>query len=1001
MRFNTNVSANSKKSIELNNFLGVDFSSAPTNVSKGRASFAKNLISIDGVNQKRPGWETLYAFFKDYLGSKSEAINGIFINKFERHGYIDEIIIVQQADKFYRIEKDEEKDSYIAINIPIQHRPEDFATVPAEPEVFKNTTDWNFKSQAFMSNNKLYILGGGEYLVFNIDDGYEPFKTQEEMFDSDLGEWVYVDKIYNKSDEVEFNGYVYICKEDAVNAKEHKPSGKRDISTQYWEYRKDVYRLDKVIGHRYTYKPTTTIGIMPKEAKDTSRSSLDKINLLSAFRINKLRGVGSDIKPSSVLIETADIVAQTGKEYYISNESGTFTLAENVSDLGDTLLKSNGYYEKRQVYTFQLDANSIEKGSLFEVQIESKFGDYNKSYHYISNKNGQRLGYSYDRFLYDKIGGNQEGYIDIDNGVLYIFDSVNIEPPNGVQDNITVTYSPYKIDDTITSCEFGCRFGYQGRDTLFLSGNPKYPNKDFYSYTVKEDFTYFPADNIESFGSPSTKVKAYLHISDGTLAVLKESSKTEPSIYYRGVSYTTDNIGATVIQYPIKPGASGEGAINAYTCGNLQGDNLFVSENGIFGLTLSENVVVNDRYARERDKFIHAKVIKHNLANAVATVYQGKYLLAVDDVCYVMDSRFKSTSQEDADDTFGYECWFWDNMPIHCFCVYNNELYFGTKDGKFCKFKKDSYTDDKIIDLGVGYFENDNAGGLITISEKLGEFIHKGNPLIIRSSTDSLSSYFFKDTLDCDGTIEKIDGYHFKIKPTIDIFDRIKIGDCCVRYQLQDGYDRLTPATIYHISDDAIYIKTNHGINPLPTVITKIHTNNILNQKYYISEVINENTFRLCNENGENVNFKDRTWVLCRLETVSKNSIIASWQSAVLDLGLYDYSKCLDSLSVVMSPDFHGKVRFGYETKKVTLDLMAKQIRSAETEQSHHFFDFDNIDFDNFTFETAFASSYTKRIRERNINYIMFKAVMDDEQNSALMSIKVDYTIYKKNRGVR
>lgn len=996
MRLN-NASANTKKSVELNNFLGVDFSSAPTNVSTKRASFAKNLVSENGVNQKRPGWEEIYAFFQDYFWGKDSTINGIFINKFERNGFIDEVMLVQQADKFYRIIKDEDNNTYNAINIPITKQLSDYS-LKTEFEPFENTTDWSFLSQGFMSNNRLYILGGGEYLVLSIDENYKSFEEQEKVFNDDLGKWEYIDKIYNKNDSVEFNGFAYTCLVDGVNAIENKPSGK-NFSTKYWGFRGDIYRLDTVIDNKYTYTPTTTIGIMPKESGDTSRSSLDKINLLNAFRINKLRGVGSDVEPSTVFVDTADTVAQIGKEYYISNGNETFTLAENVSDLGDTLLKSNGYYEERQAYTFQLDSEMILKGSLFKVEIESKYGNYNKLYHNISNRFGKKLGKSFDRFLYDG-QGNQHGYIDIEKGILYIFDSINIEPPNGVQDNITVTYSPYEVDETITHCAFGCRFGYQGRDTLFLSGNPKYPNKDFYSYTVKEDFTYFPADNIETFGSPSTSVKAYLHISDGTLAVLKESSRTEPSIYYRGVSYNTNELGVTTIQYPVKAGASGEGAINAYTCGNLQGDNLFVSENGIFGLTLSENVVVNERYAKERDKFIHAKVIKHNLANAVATVYQGKYLLAVDGVCYVMDSRFKSTSQEDADDTFSYECWFWDNMPIHCFCVYNNELYFGTKDGKFCKFKKDSYTDDKIIDLGVGYFESSDSG-IVTISKELRKYIQVGQCITIRGWGELPE--FFTEEVDYIGTIQEIDGYHLQIPcetGNADVLYKFRIGDYIgIKIQIGDGFTSF-PGRIYDIANNSLYIETEYGYhNIVGKTITKIFRNNIINKKYYVSEIFDDNSFKLCNQHGEVLNvYSEYNYYF---ETTYNESIVATWQSAVLDLGLYDYSKNLDSLSVVLSPDYHGKVRFGYETKKVTLDLMAKQIKSAETEQSHHYFDFDNIDFDNFTFETAFATSYTKRIRERNINYIMFKAVMDDEQNSALMSIKVDYTIYKKNRGVR
>jgi hypothetical protein len=509
------------------------------------------------------------------------------------------------------------------------------------------------------------------------------------------------------------------------------------------------------------------------------------------------------------------------------------------------------------------------------------------------------------KFLFSRYDLTRLGYIDFENGILYLFDTLDLEPKT-VEDNITVYFQAYKWDHTINNCSFGCKFGYNGRDTLFFSGNKNYPNQDFYSYTVEEDFTYFPADNIESFGSATSAVKSYLQVSDGTLVILKEQYGSEPTIYYRTASYKTNEIGATVIQFPVTQGACGEGAVNAYTTGNLGGDNLFVSPNGIFGLALAENIVVNERYARERDRFIHSKLIKHDLSNAVATVYKGRYLLALDDICYVLDSRFKSTSEEDVDDTYAYESWYWDNIPARCFCSYNNELYFGTKTGGLCKFKNNSYTDDKIQKLGVVSINPYNEGNYITVSDN---------------------------------------------------FSKIIANDAKVKISLYK------------------------------------------NKTFYVTEFDGLNTFKIYDENGI-FNLEEYSEIP-EMEIIVKNPVVATWQSAILDLGLYDYSKCLDSLSVVLSPDFHGKVRFGYETKRVTLDLMAKQITGAETEQSHHFFDFDNIDFENFTFESAFASSYTKRIRERNINYIMFKAVMDDDKNSALMSIKVDYTLYKKNRGVR
>lgn len=895
MRFNTNVSASSKKSIELNNFLGVDFSSSPINVSTGRATLSKNLISIDGVNQKRPGWEELFNF-GDY-----STVNGVFINKFKRHGKIDEVTLVQVDGHLFKMT--EINGVWSATHISVTTN--DYRDSGYQKFDEGNT---DFKSQAFLSNNKLYILGGGEYFVYypREDEGIEEFKPTERIINTQ-GEYQIVDKIYNEGDRVELNGVAFSCLQNNTNGNKNPPSGILGVSAPGWSSGADYYQLRRVIDDKNTYVPTTTIGIMPLESGDSSRSSLDKLNLLTSYRINKMRGVGADVSASEVYLQSYDEKPVSGKTYYTSTSLGEFNVveADNLpSSLGGTLFNNNGYYEKVKAYSFKLDATNFSLGKEIIIEVENEESVIKLSNDY--NKGGQLIfgSTAFDRFIFDD-NGIQQGYIDSQSGILYLFESLNITPM-GDGDNIFIKYAPFEADDIIRDCSFGCKFGYKGRDTLFLSGNKNYPNQDFYSYTVKEDFTYFPSDNIEVFGSASSEIKAYLQVADGTLAVLKTPYSNEPTIYYRTASYTTNDIGATIIQFPVTQGAIGEGAVNPHTVGTLVGDSLFVSHNGIFGLTLADNVVVNERYAKERDGFIHAKLIKHDLSKSVSVVHKGRYLLAVDDVCYVLDSRYKSSLQEDSDDTFSYEAWFWDNIPARCFCSYNNKLYFGSSKGAFCRFKENSYTDDTIKDLGIVSIATVDEGNCITVSEEFSKYIH---------------------------------------------------------------------------NDATVYLSL------------------FKNKPFYVMDFNGVDTFRIYDEDGV-VLFSEYEETP-EMKIIVKEPVVATWQSAILDLGLYDYSKCLDSLSVVLSPDFSGKVRFGYETKWVTLDLVAKQIKSAETETSHHFFNFDNIDFDNFTFETAFASSYTKRIRERNINYIMFKAVMDDEQNSALMSIKVDYTIYKKNRGVR
>ena len=36
-----------------------------------------------------------------------------------------------------------------------------------------------------------------------------------------------------------------------------------------------------------------------------------------------------------------------------------------------------------------------------------------------------------------------------------------------------------------------------------------------------------------------------------------------------------------------------------------------------------------------------------------------------------------------------YECYHWENVPANCFLSISGELYFGTSDGRICKFNTD------------------------------------------------------------------------------------------------------------------------------------------------------------------------------------------------------------------------------------------------------------------------------------------------------------------------
>ena len=126
---------------------GVDVTSSPINVASNRASYMLNMINEGGVNKKRHGWRDI-AWFEDNKGNK-EPINGIFPFG---DGYI-----VHAGTRFYKCDDEFEKE-------------------PAFAEIGNAE---NKKSKGYVQGGKLWIVCGGEYLVY---DGNTIQPVMESMY---------------------------------------------------------------------------------------------------------------------------------------------------------------------------------------------------------------------------------------------------------------------------------------------------------------------------------------------------------------------------------------------------------------------------------------------------------------------------------------------------------------------------------------------------------------------------------------------------------------------------------------------------------------------------------------------------------------------------------------------------------------------------------------------------------------------------------------------------
>ena len=603
--------------------------------------------------------------------------------------------------------------------------------------------------------------------------------------------------------------------------------------------------------------------------------------------------------------------------------------------------------------------------------------------------------------LYDDVG-NKVGSIDHFNGKI-TFDT-DTTPYKTGEANIVVTFGckVEGVSQKITESMFGIMFGENGNpDRLFLSGNKDYPNMDFYS--EKDNLTYFQDSSCSVVGSSESKIVGYSRLGDGTLALHKEVVNGEASIYFRSGDFETNesetsNSAYVSGHFPISAGTIGEGLVSPYTCANFCGDKVYLSRNGLYGIELSKNYSSAERYSRERSGLIKVKLQNQSgLRDAVGVVYRNRYYLAVDGVCYVADGRLTSESTTDVD-SFNYEWHYWDNMPVRVWGIIDDNLYFGTNDGRICTF------DDKFSDR---LFEKTNLGELY---------------LDYQSNTFTYSKYWGIKNND----IIKFNSDIFKVK--FDVGQIVKVEN----------------GRIYLSDDDILACYAGSEVYVDGNLCDGLE----VNQKYYIEDVnLSDCSFTLVYENGEKVSVSESGFRICEnlrekelivtnltqttfqvkfdglsdigassgdvekesniidfvkynnsvayqtpLATfITLSNVVASWYSPILDLGSTQTMKTLLSLTISSEPITTGQVEFGYTTKNAEEFISSKGVSM---------FDFENIDFNNFTFDSAFASSYTVDIKD-DFNFIQFFFKSDNDKSCAIHSITITYKLNSKNRGVQ
>ena len=231
-------------------------------------------------------------------------------------------------------------------------------------------------------------------------------------------------------------------------------------------------------------------------------------------------------------------------------------------------------------------------------------------------------------------------------------------------------------------CDIMCVYGYAGANNrVFMAGNPDFPNVVTYSHI--DDITYIPADAVVNTGLKVVPITGIVRTNDGEMAVLKDVSDSDSTIFYIG--YGTRN-GNEV--FNVKGSTKGEGNIAKHAHDTLINEPLILTQNGVFALNTGS--LTDERYVYHRSYYIDSKLKQEaNLKSAVGIANDGKYYLAINDNVYVADSRFKTSNSNSKYSNYQYEWFFWNNLPVRVWFVRNNVLYFGDNYGNICTFRDD------------------------------------------------------------------------------------------------------------------------------------------------------------------------------------------------------------------------------------------------------------------------------------------------------------------------
>ena len=230
---------------------------------------------------------------------------------------------------------------------------------------------------------------------------------------------------------------------------------------------------------------------------------------------------------------------------------------------------------------------------------------------------------------------------------------------------------------------------YGGADTrVFVSGDPNAPATDWHSGLL--DPTYFPQSGYTCIGDDDAPIMGYARQYQSQI-IIKGEGSNGAAHYLR--SWAVDGEGR--VYFPVEQGMAGTGCIAPRTVASVDDHPIYLSGQGLCSWNSSTFDTRNNTVRRSNR--IDKRLLKEaDLDKAFGVIAGSKYWLFAGDHCYMADMMQISRDSSGYDQ---YEWYYLTDIPATAAALWQDQLWFGTEDGRLCRMKDE--------DEGSAYMDDD------------------------------------------------------------------------------------------------------------------------------------------------------------------------------------------------------------------------------------------------------------------------------------------------------